>query len=255
MTFWMLIAFLGYVLIWGMMSYWGGTVITNLLSLIPCLIECICGGFYVSNPTLKRFFIFHIILAYLMSALFIIHLYYLHGQWSTCPLGYSTSNLCISLIKVILVKDCYGYQLGLCIYTFQLFLGIYNICHPDNHVEVNSLVTPYHILPEWYFLSYYTILKVIPNKLLGLILFLTSQMVIGIVSEVKNICNISRLISVISNNDNLLITYLLLMIFYQNWIGVQITQDIYLLWGRVVISLFNALLWIIICSSRVYALA
>lgn len=105
MIFLMLIAFLGYVLIWGMMSYWGGTVITNLLSLIPSLIECICGGFYVSNPTLKRFFIFHIILAFLILALFIIHLYYLHGQSSNCPLGYTTNNLCLSLMKVILIKD------------------------------------------------------------------------------------------------------------------------------------------------------
>jgi ubiquinol-cytochrome c reductase cytochrome b subunit len=105
MIFLMLVAFLGYVLVWGMMSYWGGTVITNLLSLIPCLIECVCGGFYVSNPTLKRFLMFHIILAFLILALFIIHLYYLHGQSSSCPLGYTTNNLCLSLIKVILIKD------------------------------------------------------------------------------------------------------------------------------------------------------
>jgi ubiquinol-cytochrome c reductase cytochrome b subunit len=173
MIFLMLIAFIGYVLVWGMMSYWGGTVITNLLSLVPCLIECICGGFYVSNPTLKRFFIFHIILAFLILALIIIHLYYLHGQSSTCPLGYTTNNLCLSLIRIILVKDCYGYHLIYTIYTYQLFLGIYNICHPDNHIEVNSLVTPFHIIPEWYFLCFYTILKVIPNKLLGLIFFMT----------------------------------------------------------------------------------
>ena len=76
------------------------------------------------------------------------------------------------------------------IYTFQLFLGIYNICHPDNHVEVNNLVTPYHIIPEWYFLCFYTILKVIPNKLLGLIYFLTSIMLILVVSEIKNVFNI-----------------------------------------------------------------
>ena len=105
MIFLMLKAFLGYVLIWGMMSYWAGTVITNLLSLIPCLIECICGGFYVSNPSLQRFLLFHIILGFLIIALFIIHLYYLHGQSSTCPLGYTTNNLYLSLIRIILVKD------------------------------------------------------------------------------------------------------------------------------------------------------
>lgn len=117
----MLVAFLGYVLVWGMMSYWGGTVITNLLSLMPCLIEYVCGGFYVSNPTLKRFFVFHIIVAFLVVALFIIHLYYLHGHSSTCPLGYTTNNLYLSLIRVILIKDCYGYQAMMCISTFQLF--------------------------------------------------------------------------------------------------------------------------------------
>jgi ubiquinol-cytochrome c reductase cytochrome b subunit len=80
MIFLMLISFLGYVLINGMMSYWGGTVITNLLSLIPCLIECICGGLYVLSSTIKRFFIFHMIIAFLILVLFLIHLYYLHGQ-------------------------------------------------------------------------------------------------------------------------------------------------------------------------------
>ena len=182
-------------------------------------------------------------------------LYYLHSQWSTCPLGYTTNNLCLSLIRIILIKDCYGYHLIYTIYTYQLFLGIYNICHPDNHIEVNSLVTPFHIIPEWYFLCFYTILKVIQNKLLGLIFFMTWLMIICIVSENKNVCNIWRLLSVFSNNDNLFISYLYLMIIYQVFIGIQITQDIYLLWGRVVMSLFNALLWIIICSSRVYALA
>jgi ubiquinol-cytochrome c reductase cytochrome b subunit len=225
----MMVAFLGYVLVWGMMSYWGGTVITNLIFLIPCLIECICGGFYVSNPTLKRFLIFHMILAFLIIALIFIHLYYLHGQSSTTPLGYITNNNTIALRKVLLIKDYLSYQLIMCFYTFQLFLGYTNICHPDNHVEVNSLVTPFHIVPEWYFLSYYTVLKVIPNKLLGLIFFLTSLMIICIVSEVKNVCSISRLVSVFANNDNLFSVYLFLMVFYQVWIGVQITQDMYLL--------------------------
>jgi quinol-cytochrome oxidoreductase complex cytochrome b subunit len=91
------------------------------------------------------------------------------------------------------------------ILTFQLFLGIYNVCHPDNHIEVNNLVTPFHIVPEWYFLCYYTILKVIPNKLLGLVLILTSVVHNSIVSEVVNICSIIRLVSVFFSIGNLLI--------------------------------------------------
>lgn len=117
----MLVAFLGYILVWGMMSYWGGTVITNLLSLMPCLIEYVCGGFYVSNPTLKRFFVFHVVGAFLIVALFISHLYYLHGHSSTCPLGYTTNNLYLCLNRVILIKDLHGYQVMMCISTFQLF--------------------------------------------------------------------------------------------------------------------------------------
>ena len=162
-------------------------------------------------------------------ALFIIHLHYLHGQSSTCPLGYTTNNLCLTIYKVLLVKDYYGYYLLLMILTFQVFLGIYEICHPDNHIEVNSLEIPAHILPEWYFLSFYTLLKVIPNKLLGLIFFMLIIWISCIVSENKNICNISRLISIMCKNDNLIMTYLLLMIYDEVWIGVQITQDIYVL--------------------------
>jgi ubiquinol-cytochrome c reductase cytochrome b subunit len=121
MVFLMLVAFIGYVLVWGMMSYWGCTVISNLLSLMPCLIEYICGGFYIFNPTLKRFFVFHVIVAFLIVALFIIHLYYLHGHTSTCPLGYTTNNKYLSLIRVILIKDYYGYQAMMCISMLQLY--------------------------------------------------------------------------------------------------------------------------------------
>jgi ubiquinol-cytochrome c reductase cytochrome b subunit len=93
----------------------------------------------------------------------------------------------------------------MCSYTFQLFLGTYNICDPDNHVEVNSLVTPFHIIPEWYFLVFYTILKVIPNKLLGLIILIGTLMIILLISEVQTVCSLSRLVSLVSSNDNLFI--------------------------------------------------
>merc|ERR1712159_855660 len=107
------------------------------------------------------------------------------------------------------------------IYTFQLFLGIYNICHPDNHIEVNSLVTPYHISPEWYFLCFYTILKVLPNKFLGLMYMLILLMLMLLVSEMKNVCSICRVLSVFFHNDNVLISYLNLMMFYSVCLGIQ----------------------------------
>jgi ubiquinol-cytochrome c reductase cytochrome b subunit len=197
MIFLMFISFVGYVLVWGSMSYWGGTVITNLLSLVPCLIECICGGFTVSNPTLKRFFLIHMLVALLVLVLIIIHVYYLHGQSSTCPIGYTTNNLCLSLVKLILVKDFYGYHLMLFMFTIHMFLGVCNVCHCDNHIEVNSLVTPFHIIPEWYFLSLYTMLKVFPHKLLGICLFCFVVIFHCCFVEVVTVCCIFRLFCMI----------------------------------------------------------
>lgn len=102
-----------------------------------------------------------------------------------------------------------------------------NICHPDNHEEVNSLVTPFHINPEWYFLIYYTILRMLPNKLLGLISFKSSIILVCILSEVKNVCNISRLMSVLGNVNS----YGCLMIIgsYQIWLGYEKVCDVYIL--------------------------
>merc|ERR1712141_179808 len=120
-------AFLGYVLPFGQMSFWGATVITNLLSFLPSLIEWICGGFSVLNPTLKRFFIFHFILPF------------------------------------ILVKDFFGLMVVLTLYFLQCHFGIATLSHPDNALEACPLLTPLHIVPEWYFLCQYAMLKAIPN--------------------------------------------------------------------------------------------
>jgi ubiquinol-cytochrome c reductase cytochrome b subunit len=125
----MLIAFLGYILVWGMLSYWGCTVITNLLTVVPCLIECICGGFYVCNPTLKRMSVVHIILGILMITVFIIHLYYLHGQSSTCPLGYGSNIVMSSLKRIIMLKDNYGYQVCLLLIAVQVNCGMLVVSH------------------------------------------------------------------------------------------------------------------------------
>jgi ubiquinol-cytochrome c reductase cytochrome b subunit len=125
----MLIAFLGYILVWGMLSYWGCTVITNLLTVVPCLIERVCGGFYVCNPTLKRMSVVHMILGILMIAVFIIHLYYLHGQSSTCPLGYGSNIVMSSLKRIIMLKDNYGYQVCLLLIAVQVNCGMLVVSH------------------------------------------------------------------------------------------------------------------------------
>ena len=118
--FFMMTGFIGYVITWGQMSFWGGTVITNILSIIPCSIAWMCGGFYVSNPTLKRFFIYHLILSILCNGIVIIHLYYLHYISNTNPLGYNINNF-ITFYPYILYKDIYRgmlYSKNCCNFVF-----------------------------------------------------------------------------------------------------------------------------------------
>merc|ERR1739848_279077 len=130
--FLMAIAFMGYVLPWGQMSFWGATVITNLLSPFPCLVEWICGGYCVYNPTLKRFFLFHF-----------------HS--SNNPLRLNTNNK-IPFFPFIFLKDFFGLILILSLYFLQTHFGISSLSHPDNALEACALLTPLHIVPEWYFL-------------------------------------------------------------------------------------------------------
>lgn len=105
----MCICFLGYILVWGMMSYWGGTVISNLLSVIPCVFEIFIGNVFICGVSLKRFFIFHILISFCNVILILIHFHSIHGSCSSCPLGYNVSNISINFLRGLLIKDCYGY--------------------------------------------------------------------------------------------------------------------------------------------------
>jgi ubiquinol-cytochrome c reductase cytochrome b subunit len=157
------IAFLGYVLPWGQMSYWGATVITNVLSFIPDIVEWICGSFFVYNPTLNRFFVLHFILPFLVMCLLLFHIFYLHLLGSSNPLGSINTNNKVTFFSYILNKDIYGFLILFTLYCMQLGYGLLLVSHPDNALEVNILVTPFHIVPEWYFLSFYAKLKTIPD--------------------------------------------------------------------------------------------
>jgi len=202
----MTITFIGYVLTWGQMSFWGGTVITNLFSPIPCNIAWMCGGFYVSNPTLKRFCILHIFITSLYNGFIVIHLYYLHYISNTNPLGYNINNF-ITFYPYILYKDVYSLLINGLGYTLSLFLTLHYNSHPDNSLEVKELSTPLHIVPEWYFLHLYMVLKAIPNKTSGLMLFILSNLVLYILLEVKNSSSNSRLTSYNWLSGNILIFY------------------------------------------------
>lgn len=175
-------AFLGYVLPWGQMSYWAATVITNLLSAIPyvgkIVVEWVWGGFAVSNPTLTRFFALHYLLPFVITALVVIHLFYLHVEGSSNPLGVSSSTNKTSFHYYYSVKDLYIFFLVFFIFmVFTLKYG-YLFMDAENWIPANALVTPNHIQPEWYFLFAYAILRSIPNKLGGVVGLLAAVLVL-----------------------------------------------------------------------------
>lgn len=166
-------AFLGYVLPWGQMSFWGATVITNLLSAIPWiggdLVQFIWGGYSVDNATLNRFFSLHYLLPFILTALAGVHLIALHEQGGTNPMGVQSEVDKIPFHPYYSLKDIYGGILVLIALWFFVSFEPNLLAHPDNSIPANPLVTPSHIVPEWYFLPFYAVLRAIPNKLGGVV--------------------------------------------------------------------------------------
>lgn len=173
---WILImatAFMGYVLPWGQMSFWGATVITNLFGAIPwvgeSIVQLLWGGFSVDNATLNRFFSLHYLLPFVLAGVVIVHLASLHTNGSNNPIGVTSLGDKTKFHPYFWVKDVFGLaSFGVIFFGF-LFFAPDSLGHPDNYIPANPLVTPTHIVPEWYFLPLYAILRSIPNKLLGVI--------------------------------------------------------------------------------------
>nr|AOB86983.1 cytochrome b [Amatitlania nigrofasciata] len=181
----MMTAFVGYVLPWGQMSFWGATVITNLLSAIPyignSLVQWLWGGFSVDNATLTRFFAFHFLLPFIIAAMTMIHLIFLHETGSTNPAGLNSDTDKISFHPYFSYKDLLGFAVLL---TALITLALFSpnlLGDPDNFTPANPLVTPPHIKPEWYFLFAYAILRSIPNKLGGVLALLFSILILMLV--------------------------------------------------------------------------
>jgi len=166
-------AFLGYVLPWGQMSFWGATVITNLLSAIPyigtALVEFVWGGFSVDNATLNRFFSLHYLLPFILAALVVVHLIALHEHGSNNPLGISSKVDRLPFHPYFTYKDLVGFFVFFLIFFGFVFYQPNLMGHADNYIPANPLVTPVSIVPEWYFLPFYAILRAIPSKLGGVI--------------------------------------------------------------------------------------
>ena len=163
---------------------------------------------------------FHFILPFIICGFIIIHVFYLHSLSSNNSLGYNINNK-ILFFPFILIKDIFGLFTVGSLYTIQLFIGIFSLSHPDNAFQVNELVTPLHIVPEWYFLSYYTMLKAIPNKNAGFIILLTSILILMLFGEhiIPSSC-----------------FFLIIICFL--WIGAQLPQEIFISYGRILTLLY-----------------
>merc|ERR1712190_520278 len=147
----------------------------------------------MGNPTLKRFFLFHFQFPFLLYGFLFLHLFYLHFLSSNNPLRNLTNNK-IPFFPFIFYKDFFGFILILCLYLLQTHFGISSFSHPDNALEVCALLTPSHIVPEWYFLSQYAMLKAVPNKNAGFIILLTSIFIFFFFGEIRNLTTFTRLI-------------------------------------------------------------
>nr|YP_009132581.1 cytochrome b [Diploprion bifasciatum]AKA59703.1 cytochrome b [Diploprion bifasciatum] len=181
----MMTAFVGYVLPWGQMSFWGATVITNLLSAFPyigdALVQWIWGGFSVDNATLNRFFAFHFLFPFVIAAGALLHLLFLHEEGSNNPLGLTSNTDKISFHPYFSYKDILGFAALLLALTSLALFSPNLLGDPDNFTPANPVVTPPHIKPEWYFLFAYAILRSIPNKLGGVLALLASILVLMLV--------------------------------------------------------------------------
>nr|ACY00209.1 cytochrome b [Bacillus rossius] len=186
----MMTAFMGYVLPWGQMSFWGATVITNLLSAMPYLgqdlVQWVWGGFAVDNATLNRFFTLHFMMPFMILAMVMIHLLFLHQTGSNNPMGMKSNIDKIPFHPYFSLKDMVGFICMIMLLTYLTLMEPYILGDPDNFTPANPLVTPTHIQPEWYFLFAYAILRSIPNKLGGVIALMMSIMILMIMPLYKS---------------------------------------------------------------------
>ena len=177
-------AFMGYVLPWGQMSFWAAKVITNLFSAVPWIgdwiVTWLWGGFTVGNPTLNRFYSLHYLLPFVLVALVVLHIWALHQFGSNNPLGIEAKGPQdkIPFHPYYTVKDLYGMGVFLLVFFAVVFFAPNLLGEPDNYIEANPLATPAHIVPEWYFMPYYAILRSIPQKLLGVIAMFGSLLIL-----------------------------------------------------------------------------
>nr|AAL16788.1 cytochrome b [Pseudetroplus maculatus] len=248
----MMTAFVGYVLPWGQMSFWGATVITNLLSAIPyvgnALVQWIWGGFSVDNATLTRFFAFHFLLPFIIAAATMVHLIFLHETGSNNPMGLNSDADKISFHPYFSYKDLIGFA-ALLLALISLALFSPNLLgDPDNFTPANPLVTPPHIKPEWYFLFAYAILRSIPNKLGGVLALLASILILMLVPMLHTSKHRSLTFRPITQ---LLFWLLVADVMILTWIGGMPVEPPFIVIGQIA-SLLYFLLFLILMPAATW---
>jgi len=232
-------AFLGYVLPWGQMSFWAATVITNLFSAIPLvgsfIVEWLWGGYSVGSPTLHRFFSLHYLLPFILTGVVCIHLALVHKKGSNNPLTVDSSNDSIKFTPYFVVKDILGFQVFLFLFCFFVFFSPNTLGHPDNYIYADSLSTPLHIVPEWYFLPFYAILRSIPNKIGGVVCMGLSIVILMLLPFIFN-AKIKG--AVFSPTYKILFWVFIMNCIFLGWLGQKTTDAPYDILGLLATLLY-----------------